>query len=433
MINTTKTIDKSKTPIEQVGFTPRTYKFLKQANVGTIGALTYYTKERLLEKTNSDQSVVAEVEGKLKAYGYKFVTQQELDEMYEDDMKTLQAFLNERNRRCHGQYTHQDLVDLYTSRYVNDKSVKKYAKVNVEEVRKVIDKLDGKYVDLIRSIIYANDVLFSADRGSHCVQEEDANGVLRTKVFARMNEDETRTFYHELGHAGAYCFQEDRELSYYLVGIPDSNGKTLEDVLRQELNANKAKIKEQILEAHKKAVAPTFGQEDYLSIAENASFLKEYNKLARKVGAIGGFYIPSLSKKVSEKDQENREKFLQMQDEISSRGVVANKTRLQNSPEHNAFIKDNVVVLDVLSSVYDMAQPYGLEVHSKSYYKQASENLILEFWANLFAIKVTGRDDLMFKAKTYLPESCKAFEELFDKVVEFYRLQKAVHDWDAKH
>jgi hypothetical protein len=69
-----------------------------------------------------------------------------------------------------------------------------------------------------------------------------------------------------------------------------------------------------------------------------------------------------------------------------------------------------------------MDYPYDLQIHARKYYESYPEHQVGELWANLFALKVTGREDLLYKFSRYLPDTFYAFKHVFDRVKEFYQL-----------
>ena len=69
------------------------------------------TKEQLLEEYKFDDNTIKEIESKLNEYGWKLATQEELDEMYEDDMKMLEEMEKEySNEAFSRKITHEDIV-----------------------------------------------------------------------------------------------------------------------------------------------------------------------------------------------------------------------------------------------------------------------------------------------------------------------------------
>ena len=179
-----------------------------------------------------------------------------------------------------------------------------------------------------------------------------------------------------------------------------------------------------VLEAHKRRVEPVLGEDKYQSIVINADFLKEFNSLSRSIGGVSGIVISPLnSRNENPKYLEKRAKYNEMFKKICDEQIIATRNSLEHSEEHKAFIRDNEGVLDLLSSVVDMDYPYALQLHTKKYYESNPKYQVGELWANLFALKVTGREDLLFEFSKYLPDTFYAFEEVFDRVIDFYQLR----------
>lgn len=430
-----ETVKKSdgRLPIGEAGFSPFTYECLISANILTIGHLTFCTKEQLLEEYKFDDNTIKEIESKLNEYGWKLATQEELDEMYEDDMKMLEEMEKEySNEAFSRKITHEDIVCLYKSRYFNEKNIKKYEKIDEEKLKNVISNIKEEYLDFVYSVIMANDVQFSIGRRQQCVYAEpDVNGVIRTKVFSTLDDKEGNTFLHEMGHAASLCLCEDRSKSYNLLCVENPQGKTLEDVVKDEILQNKDKIKEKVLEAHREVMSPILGKAQYESISENADFLKEYYKLSRSLGGNCGIFIPSFrnARQNTPKFRENYARYLEMDNQVVEKAMIATRNKLVHNEQHKKFRAENETVLDVLSSVCDMDYPYDLEMHTQKYYEKWSKHQVGELWANLFAIKVAGKEDLMENVRKYLPKTCDSFEYIFDKIQQFYELQKAIHRW----
>ena len=108
---------------------------------------------------------------------------------------------------------------------------------------------------------------------------------------------------------------------------------------------------------------------------------------------------------------------------ICDEGIIATRSSLEHSEVHKRFIHDNKAILDVLSSIYDMDYPYALQIHTRKYYESCAKHQVRELWANLFALKVTGREDLLYEFSMYLPDTFYAFKHVFDRVKEFYQLR----------
>ena len=420
--------DLSKVSVEEVGFSMETLVALKKNKLLTMGALTFMAPEDLLYGYNLKQESVTEIEKKLNEYGSRLRTEAEntMDNFYEDCMFGIDGPLW-REPKQKGSYetakiTREDIVNLYKERYFNEKNIKKYAIVDEQKIRQVVSNIKEEYLDLVYNIIISNDIQFSIDRTQHCVcAEPDANGVIKTKVFASIDESDGGTFFHELGHAASLCKCFDSSEGYYdLLRTATIREKTLAEVLKQELSNNKEKVKQRVLESHRQCVEPVLGQDKYQYIERNSDFLKEFKKVERSIGGLCGFILPSSKNR--DKTDANRAKYNEMFKKICDEGIVATRNSLEHNEAHKKFRHDNEAILDVLSSVLDMDYPYALQIHSKKYYEGCPEHQVGELWANLFALKVTGREDLLHEFSRYLPDTFHAFKHVFDRVKEFYQL-----------
>ena len=201
--------DLSKVSVEEVGFSMETLVALKKNKLLTMGALTFMAPEDLLYGYNLKQESVTEIEKKLNEYGSRLRTEAEntMDNFYEDCMFGIDGPLwREPKHKALSNITHEDIVNLYKERYVNEKNIKKYATPDEKKIRQVVSNIKEEYLDLVYNIIISNDIQFSIDRTQHCVcAEPDANGVVKTKVFATIDEVDGNTFFHELGHAASLC------------------------------------------------------------------------------------------------------------------------------------------------------------------------------------------------------------------------------------
>lgn len=418
--------DLSKVSVEEVGFSMETLVALKKNKLLTMGALTFMASEDLLYDYNLKQESITEIEKKLNEYGSRLRTEAEntMDNFYEDCMFGIDGPLwREPKHKAPSNITHEDIVNLYKERYFNEKNIKKYATVDEQKIRQVVSNIKEEYLDLVYNIIISNDIQFSIDRTQYCVcAEPDANGVVKTKVYATIDEVDGNTFFHELGHAASLCKCFDSsEGCYDLLRTATISEKTLAEVLKQELSNNREKVKQMVLESHRQCVEPVFGQDKYQSIERNADFLKEFKKVERSIGGLYGFISPSSKNR--DKTDANRAKYNDMFNKICNEGIVATRNSLEHNEAHKKFRHDNEAILDVLSSVLDMDYPYALQIHSKKYYEGCPEHQVGELWANLFALKVTGREDLIYEFSRYLPDTFYAFKHVFDRVKEFYQLR----------
>ena len=426
--------DLSKVSVEKVGFSRKTVEQLKASNLLTMGAISFMSKEDLSKIYHLNNDSIKEIESKFSDYGSRLRTEGEniMDHYYEDCMFGLKGRLwGEPKHNAPSNITREDIVNLYKKRYFNEKGIKKYASVDDQKIRQVVSNIKEEYLDFVYNIIRNNNIQFSIDRTQHCEYDApDVNGTVRTKIFATIDDAEGWAFFHELGHATSICKCLDLSEGYYdLLRTATIFDKTLAEVLSHELSNNKDKVKQMVLNAHRQCVEPVFGQDKYQSIERNADFLEEFYKVSRSVGAIGGLLLPSFGKKDrndNPKFLKNRAKYNEMFKKVCDEGIVATCNSLKQNEVHKNFRYDNEAILDVLSSVCDMEKPYDLQIHSKNYYDSCSQHQVDELWANLFRLKITGKDDLLHEFSRYLPDTFCAFKHVFDRVKEFHQLMACV-------
>lgn len=378
-----------------------------------------------------------------KSKGQRSVSEKEIDAMYEEFISSYsfelseeeESELNRMIEACELEHadgldstiSHEDIINQYKHRYVNEKNIKKYQTIDEEKLTRAITNIKDEFLEFVYNIITVNDVQFSIDRTQYCTSGKDSDGNIRIKVFSTIDDIDGSTLFHELGHSGAQCLFGDRTQSYDLLSMQIFGEGTLADVLKREISENEGTIKEKILEAHKAAVVGELSEAEYSSIAENNTFLAEYYKLSRSLGGCCGIFIPSFksNRQKTPDFKQKYEKYQEMSKLIVDKSMIATREKMIHCKAHKQFREDNEAVLDVLSSVCDMEHPYNLQIHTSAYYKKDEAYQVDELWANLFSLKITGRDDLLANVQKFLPHTYHAFEIVFSKVKEFFELQKS--------
>ena len=375
------------------------------------------------QRSVSDEEIDAMYEEFISSYSFE-LSEEEEPELH----RMIEAYELECEAGLDSTISHEDIINQYKLRYVNEKNIKKYQSIDEEKLRRAITNIKEQFLGFIYNIITVNDVQFSIDRTQYCTSGIDSKGNVRVKVFSTLEDVDGSTLFHELGHACAQCLFGDRTQSYDLLSIPIFGEDTLADVLKKEISENGVAIKEKILEAHKAAVVGELSETEYSSIAENSAFLAEYYKLSRSLGGINGIIIPSFksNRQKTPDFKQKYEKYQEMSKLIVDKSMIATREKMKHCKAHKQFLKDNQAVLDVLSSVCDMEHPYNLQMHTSAYYKKNEAYQVGELWANLFSLKITGRDDLLTNVQKFLPHTYHAFESVFCKVKEFFELQKSI-------
>ena len=121
-----KRCDLSKVSIDEVGFSSKTLQSLKESKLRTMGALTFMSKEDLVEIYHINKDSIQEIESKLNEYGSRLRTNAEkiMDNFYEDCMFGTDGPLwnnpRQKDKNKAPKITREDIVDLYKERYVNN-------------------------------------------------------------------------------------------------------------------------------------------------------------------------------------------------------------------------------------------------------------------------------------------------------------------------
>ena len=84
-------------------------------------------------------------------------------------------------------------------------------------------------------------------------------------------------------------------------------------------------------------------------------------------------------------------------------------------------------ILDSLSSQYDFDALF-LDHHESSYYKSSKYKAVYEFFANVFAAKVTSQHTHFDNLIKHLPQSFSAFEKLFVIFYDHIQQNKRFND-----
>ena len=108
----------------------------------------------------------------------------------------------------------------------------------------------------------------------------------------------------------------------------------------------------------------------------------------------------------------------------TEKGLFAARSKMESCTPHKQFRNDNEAILDLLSSICDIDEPFDLQIHSSRYYKTSDYHQCGELWANLFLLKVTGREQTLSNIQGFLPETYAAFECIFAKAQELFAMQK---------
>lgn len=118
-----------------------------------------------------------------------------------------------------------------------------------------------------------------------------------------------------------------------------------------------------------------------------------------------------------------------IQKELYDSGFVETYYQLVTKNCYSILNSKYSPILDALSSSYDMSGLF-LHYHENAYYQVNSKRPVQEFFANLFAAKVTSKHVYIDNLIKLLPKSFDAFEKLF--VIFYDRIQNNKRFTDVK-
>ena len=192
------------------------------------------------------------------------------------------------------------------------------------------------------------------------------------------------TLPHELGHAVDYWFGKQTLTSSVIL----SNGKTLREIFDAEFDKRFEDILEDIMDE--------FAFILNTNIQENAFNILMLN-------------MNTYKRLLATKDRFKRR---ELQKKLYESGFVEIYYQLYTKGWYKLIQEKYGPVIDAMSSRVELKH-YFLVCHTVEYYKQNKAIAVEEFFANLFAEKVTSEHVAFKELKRLLPESFAAFEELF--------------------
>jgi hypothetical protein len=190
---------------------------------------------------------------------------------------------------------------------------------------------------------------------------------------------------HELGHAADFWFNYPKTLS---ADVILSNGYTLQETFDKEFKSKQKEIYEEIMNEYKSIINSNINEKAFDTLMDNQDLYKEL------MGC---------------KDKKRRKEIHKI---LYENGFVEAYYVFHQKKCYSILNKKYSPVLDALSSLYELNWLF-IECHTPAYYQIHKNRPTEEFFANMFGIKVTNQSIQYEYLEKYLPESCKAFEELF--------------------
>lgn len=328
-------------------------------------------------------------------------------------------------------YTINDLID-----YVNNHLI--YSTLKIKEpsiyLKKVFEQVEEKNINYIMERLYKRNFgVVISDK--YCFDPS------QKQIFFPLNKNsDIIAILHEFGHSFDFIKIEDKTSTRSRSGTTQisiamsnsfvlSNGMTLDDTIKKEIKETGQKIYEDLMGEYDKIVSSIITQEE-LDVYNSYDSLKEqYMELKKRVRKRSP-YLFIRDKNYYNNDDVNimvnyldlskfkdKNEALNVLKQVKSleEKVYGNKeysiivNKIYKSELYIKFINDNSIVLDALGRKYNLKNK--VPTHTVGYYKK-SGTLGSEFFANCFAQKMLN-EEAGYVIK-YLPNSYKAFLELFD-------------------
>ena len=227
----------------------------------------------------------------------------------------------------------------------------------------------------------------------------------RRKICVVTNISNPDTLGHELGHAVDMWFGSRTALSSHVLLEGD---KTLNDIFLEEFESKHDELYELVMKEYQNIIASNINKHAYQILMANFDKYRELMEMENK------------------KLIKHRKR---LQKELYECGFVEVYYQLITKKCHAILNQKYGPILDALSAKYNFSYFYLLH-HDQEYYQLCKNRLVQEFFANLFAAKVTGKHVYIDNLIKYLPRSFNAFEKLF--VIIYDHLQNNKRFTDVK-
>ena len=231
----------------------------------------------------------------------------------------------------------------------------------------------------------------------------------RQNTYILSNISDVDTLPHEIGHAVDFWFGTDTPLSSIVLVDGD---KTLNDIFVEEFNSKYKEIYEEVMGEFKNIINSTINDKAYDILREG---FPDYQKLL-------------LLDEREKKQKRGRKVF---QKKLLESGFVEVYYQFVTKKCYSMLNKKYAPILDALSSKYDLSG-FFLEYHDIWYYLLDKERITQEFFANMFAAKVTSKHAYFDNLIKYLPRSFNAFERLFVIFYDHIQNNKRFNDVKIK-
>ena len=219
--------------------------------------------------------------------------------------------------------------------------------------------------------------------------------------------------FHEIGHAMDFISIEKvskivrgrrftkQEERWYSRDIVLSTGKTLHQIVKDEVKLRGEALHETLLAIHKESVLNALDEEIVKEFLLGVELLNARDKARRQ-------YRYSKDKNCAEAQELNRE-YLRLQEEIERHGCFNKVNKLvYGSDAYKSFCNAYGLLSDMI--VGYVGDRRLLPGHSRSYMND--KGFGAEFFAEAFMLDTLKWEDVLRTVERYLPQSYEAYREL---------------------
>ena len=226
----------------------------------------------------------------------------------------------------------------------------------------------------------------------------------RAKNYVTTDITDKDTLPHELGHAVDFMFGRNSGLSSNVI---IKNNKTLFDIFNEEFERNHESIYNHVMNEYKTIINSNIHEGSFYIIKNN---IVKYELLCD---------LPINNRTCAKR--------LVIQKELYDSGFVEAYYQLVTKKCFSILNTKYSPILDALSSKYDIGF-FWLDHHSRDYYFASKTRAVEEFFANVFAAKITSKQAYFDSLLQFLPKSFSAFESLFVLVYDHIQNNKRFTD-----
>ena len=279
-------------------------------------------------------------------------------------------------------------------------AIKKKDKVGFRHAGKTLYEISKQftpaYRDFILKIIKSHSIKIAPSyrEGYMFPSSSDMNKKMskRQKSLISTHMTDIGCLPHEIGHCCDFWF--GRELTFSAKVIVE-DGKTLNDIFTEEFESKHKELYEMMMEEFKQIINSNINNNAYCVLEEGFPL---YQNLIE---------IP-----FDENCEELMNERKKLQKRLYKSGFVETYYQFITKKCYSILNSKYGPILDALSSKYNF-DGFCLHRHSIGYYKSHPTHLVEEFFANIFAAKVTSQHTYYDNLIKYLPRSFNAFEKLF--------------------